>query len=182
MASYSHKKRRLLKRSSQSKEKEEGAPPVNGITGVCVYFFMKKAKRFFSFAFAMAMLFACLFGLSATASAASSLSKVKGVSYELDVVKSDVKIGIWTVYQKKATVTWSAVSGADGYEVEYNYNNQYTKTVSTTSRTWSCGYNTHGPFAGANIYPLYTVRVRAYEIVNGRKVYGPWSSRKTLWM
>ena len=140
-------------------------------------------RRVFSFALALLMLLTCVFGVTTSANAASSLSKVKNVKATVVVTKSDVKIGVWYVYQKDATLTWDKVAGADGYEICYNPNGQGNKTVRTTNLYFDFpGFNVHGVGASLKIYPYYTVRVRAYDVVNGQTVYGPWSAWKIIWM
>ena len=71
----------------------------------------------------------------------------------------------------KATMSWNKVSGADGYEIVLKipgYGNSY-KTLTGTSTTMS-GFTT-------TAYK-YTVKVRAYKVENGRKVYGDYSTIK----
>ena len=68
-----------------------------------------------------------------------------------------------------ATFTWNSVSGADGYQLEVNipgYGNSY-HLVTGTSKTMSGFTNTKYD---------YKIRVRAYKVVNGTKVYGEYSS------
>lgn len=67
-----------------------------------------------------------------------------------------------------ATFKWNSVSGADGYEIVVNIpgigNCTYTET--STSR-YMTGFT--------NTSYKYTIKVRAYTIENGRKVYGDYS-------
>ena len=67
-----------------------------------------------------------------------------------------------------ATFKWNSVSGADGYEIVVNIpgigNCTYTETA--TSR-YMTGFT--------NTSYKYTIKVRAYTIENGRKVYGDYS-------
>ena len=71
----------------------------------------------------------------------------------------------------KATMSWNKVSGADGYEMILEipgYGKSY-KNVTGTSIKMS-GFTT-------TAYK-YTVKVRAYKVENGRKVYGAYSTIK----
>ena len=71
----------------------------------------------------------------------------------------------------KATMSWNKVSGADGYEMileipgygESHHN--FTGTSTTMSGFTTTAYE-------------YTVKVRAYKVENGRKVYGDYSTIK----
>ena len=74
-----------------------------------------------------------------------------------------------TVIGTKATLKWDKVYGADGYEIKLNVPNYgiYTYTTTGTSKTIT---------GVTNRTSFYTARVRAYEYVNGRKVYGDYSN------
>ena len=135
-------------------------------------------------ALAILLVIVTLFGMFAMfvpmqAEAASLARPV--VKYSLKSTKTEVKFGIWHVYEKKATVTWKKVSGADGYEVYVNTNNCSKKTITTTKTSTTMTHCVHGLFASLNIYPYWTVKVRAYDVVNGKNVYGPWSYPKIIW-
>ena len=84
------------------------------------------------------------------------------------------------------TIKWSKVKGASGYQVQryeriipdpvYGSPGKWYKfpTVSQKGRSTSIGFSVHLEFKA---------RVRAYKIVNGRRVYGKWSkfvSKKVL--
>ncbi len=76
---------------------------------------------------------------------------------------------------QKATIKWSEVQGATGYQVYYSTNNSdYKKAFSTTSEA---GTKIFTPSAkGKTIY----FKVRAYTKVDGKTVYGEWSDVKSL--
>ena len=76
---------------------------------------------------------------------------------------------------QKATIKWSAIAGATGYQVYYSTDNSnYKKAFSTTSEE---GTKTFTPSAkGKTIY----FKVRAYTKVDGKTVYGEWSEVKSL--
>ena len=63
------------------------------------------------------------------------------------------------------TLSWGAVSGAKKYQV-YNYNTKKYSYSSTNSITLS----------GLEAGTVYKVRVRGYASVNGKNVYGAWTS------
>ena len=81
---------------------------------------------------------------------------------------TDVKV---TVDGEKAKITWDRVSGADGYEVKvYEPGEGYT-TYRTTSRSKTI-YNVDYDDG------RYWVQVRAYENIDGERVYGDYSTKK----
>lgn len=64
-----------------------------------------------------------------------------------------------------ATVYWSAVSGAQKYQV-YNANTKKYKNVTTRSLTYKT----------LEAGTTYKVKIRGYNTVDGKTVYGAWSS------
>ncbi len=76
---------------------------------------------------------------------------------------------------QKATLKWSAVTGATGYQVYYSTNNSdYKKAVSTTSKSASKTFSKSAK--GKKIY----FKVRAYKKVDGKTIYGNWSAVKSV--
>ncbi len=76
---------------------------------------------------------------------------------------------------QKATIKWSAVTGATGYQIYYSTNNSdYKKAVSTTSKSASKTFSKSAK--GKKIY----FKVRAYKKVNGKAIYGNWSAVKSV--
>ncbi len=73
---------------------------------------------------------------------------------------------------KKLKVRWKSVSGATGYQVQYGLKSNFkgakkkntTKTVLTLSKLKK--------------KKNYYIRIRAYQIVDGKKVYSAWSGKK----
>ncbi len=76
---------------------------------------------------------------------------------------------------QKATIKWSAVTGATGYQVYYSTKKDsgYQKVVSTTSKSASKTFSKSSK--GKKIY----FKVRAYKKVNGQTIYGNWSAVKS---
>ena len=95
------------------------------------------------------------------------------------------KVSDFSTYQLEgadgtnAVISWDAVAGADGYQVyrigvaenDPDIPTAYTFDVKGTS------YQT-----GASNAYKETVKVRAFQLVNGEKVYGPWSASKTVYL
>lgn len=76
---------------------------------------------------------------------------------------------------KKLKITYKAITGAKGYQIQYARNSKFTKgkkTITLKGRTKTVKVK-----KGIKYY----VRVRAYKIdVNNKKVYGAWSNKKSL--
>lgn len=91
----------------------------------------------------------------------SSVAKVKGL--KLKNKKS-----------RKILVTWKKGINAKGYQVQYATNKKFkskkSKLVTKTKVT----------LKKLKRKKTYYIRVRAYKVVNGKKVYGKWSSVKKI--
>ena len=75
---------------------------------------------------------------------------------------------------KSFRVKWKKVSGASGYQVSY-------KTGKTTKKkTVNGGSKKSLKVTGLKSGKKYTVKVRAWKTVNGKKYYGKWSAAKKV--
>ncbi len=74
----------------------------------------------------------------------------------------------------KAKVSWNKVSGASGYEVyrSTKKDSGYKRVKTTSSTSWTNSSLKKGT--------TYYYKVRAYKTVNGKKVYGAYSSVKSI--
>lgn len=100
-----------------------------------------------------------------SAATVASLKKVKGV-------KVTNKAG------KKVKVKWNTVTGADGYQIQYSYKKGFKKQVKTVNvnKASKSSKVIKKMKVGKKVY----VKVRAYQNVNGQKVYGNFSKVKKL--
>lgn len=75
---------------------------------------------------------------------------------------------------KTAILEWTKISGADGYQVyrSTSENGKFTR-VKTTKKT---GYDDQKVKTGRTLY----YKVRAYKVVNGKKVYGSFGAVKAV--
>lgn len=80
---------------------------------------------------------------------------------------------------KQAVATWKTISGVTGYEVTYSTSKKFTKksTKTVTIKKAKTKKTTLKKLKGGK---KYYVKVRAYKIVNGKKIYGSWSSAKSV--
>jgi fibronectin type 3 domain-containing protein len=87
------------------------------------------------------------------------------------------------ISQTSIKVSWSAVSGATGYEVYRKdpagpFTNPYGSNQYVLAKTTaSTSFTNSGVFSGMG---YYYYKVRAYRTVNGIKIYGPFSAEKKL--
>ena len=107
-----------------------------------------------------------------------------GASYTTNykAVKKLGKVNLKSISsaRKRHTIkaSWDKKSGANGYQIYYSRNKNFKnlsakKIVKGGKKTSYVGKNfTKGR--------KYYVKVRAYKIVNGKKVYGKWSSVKSV--
>lgn len=91
--------------------------------------------------------------------------KVKGV-------KVTNKVG------SKIKVKWNKVKGADGYQIQYTYKKGFAKKVKSinVNKAKNVSKIINKMKVGKKVY----VKVRAYDTVNGQKVYGSFSKIKKL--
>ena len=77
---------------------------------------------------------------------------------------------------KKVTVTLKPVTGADGYEVQRatKKKGKYSKIKELTSEDVLSFNN------GTKKGKTYYYKVRSYKLVDGKRVYSPWSSIKSI--
>ncbi len=104
-------------------------------------------------------------------------SGTKKLTYE--IVPAKVTLSKVSAGSKQLTATWKTVSGVTGYEVVYSTSKKFTskttkkvtikkaKTKKTTIKKLKKGKK-------------YYVKVRAYKTVSGKKIYGAYSSVKSV--
>ena len=103
----------------------------------------------------------------------------KGGKYTGKIVKSfkivPKNVGISDISTKSKSIrfTWGKVAKCDGYQIQYSTSKTFKskKTVTIKSRK-TCTKNLTGLKSGKTYY----IRVRAYKIVDGKKIYGYWST------
>ena len=91
-------------------------------------------------------------------------------------IKTVSKITAKKAGSKKITVTWNKVSNAKGYRIAYstnkNFKKNYTKYKTITA--------TKATLTKLTKKKTYYIKVCAYKIVDGKKVYGPYSKVKKV--
>ena len=80
---------------------------------------------------------------------------------------------------KQIAVSWKTVKGASGYVVEYSTSKKFTSKT-TRKVTVKKGSSKKTTLNSLKSKKKYYVRVRAYKTVNGKAVYGSYSSVKSV--
>ena len=108
----------------------------------------------------------------------SGSSNISGGSYGNAGNATTVsKITMWKITQKgkgKVKVIWKKVIGSSGYQVQYSLNKKMRAAKLKKCKAASL------TIKKLKKKKTYYVRVRAYKMVNGRKVYGKWSGVKKV--
>lgn len=78
----------------------------------------------------------------------------------------------------KVSVKWNTVAGVDGYQIQYTYKKGFKKQVKTVNinKATKASKTIKKMKVGKKVY----VKVRAYQNVNGQKVFGNFSKVKKL--
>ena len=104
--------------------------------------------------------------------------KIEGRNYKATVVpKVKLSKGAITSLKKGTksfTVKWKKVSGATGYQVSYKVGKKTSKKIVNG------GKKTSLKVTNLKSGKKYTVKVRAWKTVNGKKYYGKWSNDKKV--
>ncbi len=84
-----------------------------------------------------------------------------------------------TAGSKQLTATWKTVSGATGYEVAYSTSKKFSKKT-TKKVTIKKAKTKKTTIKKLKKGKKYYVKVRAYKTVSGKKMYGAYSSAKSI--
>lgn len=99
------------------------------------------------------------------------------VNFRITTIKKATISKVTNQSGKKAKVTFKAVSGAKGYEIQYATNKNFNSAKTTKASAQA----TNVTLKNLKKNKTYYVRVRAYKNdADGNKVYGAWSAYKTV--
>ena len=79
--------------------------------------------------------------------------------------------------KKQITVKFKKVKSIKGYEIQFATNSKMSKNKKTVTVSAS---STKKVVKSLKAKTKYWVRIRTYKVVNGKKVYSDWSSKKTM--
>ena len=96
-----------------------------------------------------------------TTDTVGKINKIKGLA-----VKNQKKL--------KVKAAWKKLTNVSGYQIQYATNKKFKKAKSKTVKSTSV------TLKKLKKKKTYFVRVRAYKLANGKKVYGKWSSVKKV--
>ena len=82
--------------------------------------------------------------------------------------------------RKRLTVKWNRIAAIDGYQLQYSTNKNFKKGSATKTSTITKARTTTRKYSGLKSRKKYYVRIRAYKTISGKRVYGAWSSRKSI--
>ena len=91
---------------------------------------------------------------------------------------TDVKVS--SPKAKNLKVSWTSQKTADGYQIVIASNSSFTKSVKKMTVSAGTAKTRTKTISGMTKGKTYYVKVRAYKTVNGRKVYGLYSSVKKV--
>ncbi len=79
--------------------------------------------------------------------------------------------------RKRLTAFWNSVYGVDGYQLQYSLKKNMKKSKKKTVKNPNKIKLTVKKLKSGK---KYYVRIRAYKIINGKRVYSKWSPKKTI--
>lgn len=155
---------------------------VNSLYNYTVYYFRVRAYKNTSKGVVYSDYSPCLAVM--TSFAQPSVNQIQTVSKEASSKSNVIKpskprktaIKKLKTSKKSIVVYWKKVS-AKGYQIQYSTNSRFKKAKIITVKGSS---KTSGKIKKLKKGKKYFVRVRAYKIVNGKKLYGSWSAKKYI--
>lgn len=91
-----------------------------------------------------------------------------------DYVKDTTLKSVKNTASKKAKVNYTKSAEANGYQIQYATKKNFSGKKTTTSK------KTSTTLKSLKKGKKYYVRVRAYRILDGKKIYGNWSNTKNI--
>lgn len=82
--------------------------------------------------------------------------------------------------KNQAILKWKNVVGADGYQIQYSKKKKFKPKKSINTVNVNDGKKTKITIKNIKSAKLYYFRIRAYQKINNKKVFGKWSAVKKL--
>ncbi len=99
------------------------------------------------------------------------------VSTSFRIIPSKVSFSKLTTASRSATLTWKAISGVTGYEIEYSTSKSFKNKKKVTVKKSSSKKKTIKKLKKGK---KYYFRIRAYKTVDGKRVYGSMSKVRSI--
>lgn len=112
---------------------------------------------------------------------ASETSKYKKATKKVTIIVKPKKMAAPTVKsssKKKVTVTWKKDTRATGYDIQYSTSSSFKSgnKITSVSKNGTIKKTLSNLKSGKTYY----VRIRAYKTIDGKKVAGAWSGKKSM--
>ena len=78
--------------------------------------------------------------------------------------------------KKKFNIKWKKISGVDGYQIQYSLKKNMKKAKKKNVSAKKAKFTVKK----LKTKKKYYVRIRAYKLINGKKVYSKWSAKKIV--
>lgn len=79
--------------------------------------------------------------------------------------------------KKSVTINWKKLTGIDGYQLQYSTSSSFKKPKSVNIKSKKA---VSKKVSSLKKGKKYYFRIRAYKTVNGKKLYGAWSAKKSI--
>ena len=89
--------------------------------------------------------------------------------------KTITKLTAKNVKKKRISLKWQKVAKVKGYQIQYAFDRKFKKSRKTKNTS-----KTSYTIKKLKKKKTYYIRVRAYAVINGKKMYGNWSKTKKI--
>jgi len=159
---------------------------VSGATGYAVYKYSSSKKEYVkvgttkSTSYKISKLSpgkTCKFIIKAYKEKSTGTAYSNAANFTTCTKPAQAKINSVSGYVKKSVLKWSKVSGASGYHIVYSTSKSFSNKKSITV---SGSSSTSKTISSLKSGRTYYYKVRAYKKINGVKIYGAYSSPKSV--
>ncbi|MCI5900031.1 MAG: fibronectin type III domain-containing protein [Hominisplanchenecus sp.] len=105
-----------------------------------------------------------------------NLEKIRVLEEKINFTACNTKVrSVKSKRTKELQIAWKRIANAEGYQIRYSMNSTFKKAKTITVKSGTVWKKT---IAGLKKGKKYYVKVRAYRILDGEKVYTRWSAKK----
>ena len=117
---------------------------------------------------------ACQANSGATAPSGISENKTDAKDAQGAVTGKVKKLSAKNIKKARVALKWKKLSGIQGYQIRYGTDRKFKKAKMKQIKSNKC------TITKLKKKKTYYFQIRAYNIVNGRKVYGTWGNIKKV--